>query len=86
MAVRTGKETLHLIDTATRKKLSEHKRGGNFVISPDERHAVAVRDNAVLCMDGSLLERMAMAQGTFKKLTQLAFPPMEEKRRRFTSP
>ena len=86
MAVRTGKETLHLIDTATRKKLSEQKRGGNFVISPDERHAVAVRDDSVLCMDGSLLERMAMAQGKFKNLMQLAFQPMEEKRRQFTSP
>ncbi len=85
MAVRTGNETLHLIDTATRTKVSEHKRGGNFVLSLDARHAVAVRDDSVACMDASTLSRMATAQGPFKKLMQFAFPPVTRKTPPFTT-
>ena len=48
VAVTTGKDTLHLIDVATNQKVRQLEYGGNFVLSPDGKHALGRQGNSVL--------------------------------------
>jgi YVTN family beta-propeller protein len=74
VAVRTGKETLHLIDTATNEKVSELPVGGDFVHSPNKKHAVAMAKKTVYCLDGSTLKTMAQIPH-FERPIQIVFQP-----------
>jgi YVTN family beta-propeller protein len=72
VAVTTGADTLHLIDTRTNAKVSELPDGGNYLHSPDKRYAAAIGKNLVYCLDGASLKTLGKATG-FKKPVQLLF-------------
>ena len=74
MAVNTGTDTLHLIDTTTHAKVSELPDGGNFLLAPGEKFAAAIGKGIVYCMDGASLKVLGKATG-FKKPSQLVFEP-----------
>ena len=80
VAVRTGFETLHLIDTSTRKKVEERKTGGNFFLSPNGKYAVAHRNEKIQSFEGSTLKTIATtAEGKFNAIALWVFAlPMEE--------
>ncbi|HET8644010.1 MAG TPA: hypothetical protein VFO85_00900, partial [Vicinamibacteria bacterium] len=76
VAVTTGADTLHLVDTKANAKVSELPDGGNYVHSPDKRYAAAIGKEVVYCLDGASLKTLGRAPG-FKKPVQLLFdaPP-----------
>ena len=73
VAVTTGTDTLHLIDTKTNVKVSELPDGGNYLHSPDKRYAAAIGKGVVYCLDGASLKTLGRA--TFKKPAHLLFEP-----------
>jgi len=75
VAVTTGADTLHLIDTRTNAKVSERPDGGNYLHSPDTRHAAAIGKGVVHCLDGASLKTLGRATG-FTKPVQLLFEPV----------
>ena len=75
VAVTTGADTLHLIDTRTNAKVSERPDGGNYLHSPDKRHAAAIGKGVVYCLDGASLKTLGQATG-FTKPVQLLFEPL----------
>jgi YVTN family beta-propeller protein len=74
VAVNTGADTLHLIDTKTNAKVSELPDGGNFLLAPGDRFAAAIGKGVVYCMDGGSLKVLGKAAG-FKRPSQLLFEP-----------
>jgi YVTN family beta-propeller protein len=74
VAVTTGEDTLHLIDTKTHQQISELPDGGNYLFSPDERFAAAIGKQVVYCLEGKTLRTLGKATG-FKRPTQLLFEP-----------
>ena len=73
VAVTTGADTLHLIDTKTNVKVSELPDGGNYLHSPDKRYAAAIGKGVVYCLDGASLKTLGRA--SFKKPAHLLFEP-----------
>ncbi len=74
VAVTTGADTLHLLDTKTHQQVSELPDGGNYVFSPDDRFAAAIGKQVVYCLEGATLRTLGKATG-FKRPTQLLFEP-----------
>ncbi len=74
VAVTTGADTLHLIDTTTRLQASELPDGGNYVFSSDKRFAAAIGKHVVYCLEGATLKTLGTATG-YKRPTQLLFEP-----------
>jgi YVTN family beta-propeller protein len=79
VAVTTGADTLHLIDTRTNTKTAELPDGGNYRHSPDLRHAAAIGKGVVYCLDGPTLKTLGRASG-FKSPVQILFEQPAEPR------
>jgi len=74
VAVTTGADTLHLIDTKSHVKTGELPDGGNYVFAPGKHHAAAIGKGVVYCLEGATLKTLAKATG-FREPTQLLFEP-----------
>lgn len=74
VAVTTGADTLHLIETKSHRKTGELPDGGNYVFAPGKRHAAAIGKGVVYCLEGATLKTLGKATG-FRKPTQLLFEP-----------
>ena len=72
VAVTTGADTLHLIDTKTNVKVSELPDGGNYLHSPDKRYAAAIGKGVVYCLDGASLKTLGPWKRWIGVLTPLA--------------